>query len=90
MRRSHEAGENIEADEWLMKRIKADIAQKKSQGERMTMKRKHMKWVAVGAMLLMTSTAAYAISTQSYVGHSYHNQDMTTPPSVSELNEKVG
>ena len=39
----HEAGENIEADEWLMRRIKADIAQRKSQGERTIMKRKHMK-----------------------------------------------
>lgn len=86
----HEAGENIEADEWLMRRIKADIAQRKSQGERTIMKRKHMKWVAVGAMLLMTSTAAYAISTQTHTGHSYHDQDLTTPPSVSELNEKVG
>lgn len=87
----HEAGENIETDEWLMTRIKADIAQEKRQGERTTMKRKHMKWIAVGAMLLMTSTAAYAVSNLTDItSHVYHDQDMTTPPSVTGLNEKVG
>ena len=87
----HEAGENIKADEWLMTRIKQDIINEKRQGERTIMKKKHIKWIAVGAMLLMTSTAAYAVTNLSnHEGHTYHNQDFKEPPTVSQMNEKVG
>lgn len=86
----HKAGENIVADEWLMARIKQDIINEQ-RGERIIMKRKHMKWIAVGAMLLMTSTAAYAVTNLSnHEGHTYHDQDFKEPPSVSQMNEKVG
>lgn len=86
-----DAGENIEVNEWLMTKIKADLNNEKGQRERSTMKKKYMKWAAVGAVLFMTSTAAYAVGNLANIeGHVNHNQDMKEPPSVSMLNEKVG
>lgn len=86
-----EAGEMIEVNEWMLAKMKANLMREKQQKERSIMKKKHIKWLAVGAVLLMTSTAAYAVSNLSnHEMHVNHNQDITEPPSASLLNEKVG
>lgn len=84
----YEAGEAIDLNEQLLMQVKQDITLREKK-ERPIMK-KYTKFAAVCALLLMTTTAAYAASTLIWSGHSDHRNDITEPPSVAQMNEAVG